>query len=619
MTAAAEVSAQVQMIALNRLDENPLNPRKSFDKDAMEGLEQSIHAIGITQPLLVRPGQSDERFEIVAGHRRLRAAQLVGLIAAPCIVRELTDAEAADIALIDNLQREDVGALEEAEAFAALLERHGSIDAVAARVGKDLGYVAKRLKLQSLSLAACDAVNERLITVDHALLLARLGADEQDAALKWTLDTSAGVKISVGEVIKTRLTRRKNEDGDTWRKWEPESAMRLKEHIEQSTGRKLSRAPWDLDDAELLPDAGACSSCQSNTKANMALFADLAIEEATCADGACFEAKRAEYVLCRIREVGSIPPTLAAKNAVKVGHPQVVRTLELSWKESSSKPAICFNDMDAPGMMAQTANPAKVLRHGQWVEAKKGSCPNVRTGITVDWSDDANRGYMGGCEKLRKPGEALLVCAAVGCKAHPKAYEQKTSTGTGKRDEAAAKAAEEKRKAEAIAESKLRLAVASKALEGITALPIEAVRVVAQRALPAYRGNHAAFNALIPGIMKILQTAPADSAEFARAVAAASIEANYLTANDWQPATFCRKEFLAEIKRLGYDGAAAWKQPKKAKPKKAAAKPAAKKAASSKGRKLSPEAKKRIVSATKKRWAQKKAQAKPADPGGGEP
>lgn len=539
MTASA--ATEITEIGLEFLIPSPDNARKSFDPDKLQELTESIRSQGILTPLIVRTSEAGGwadgvECEIVAGHRRYKAAKLAGLQTAPCLVRELTDAEARELGLIDNVQREDVGALEEAEGFGALYDLHGSIQAVAARVSKDVGYVAKRLRLRSLSLASCDALRERLITVDHALLLARLGSDEQDAALKWTLDTQAGVKTGVDAVIADRRELRKKQAArkNNWRTWEPESAMRLKEHIEQSTGRKLSRAPWDLDDAELIPNVGACSSCPSNTKANTALFSDLAIEEATCADGACFEAKREEYVLRRIKE--------------SRGKAQVLR---LSWKSTSVKPATTFNDVDQPGMMATTANPAKVLRRGQWIEAKKGSCPNVRTGITVDWSDDANRGYMGGCEKLRKPGEALLVCIAVGCKAHPKAYEQKASTGTGKRDEAAQKAAEEKRKAEAIAESKLRLAVASKALEEITALPIEAVRVLAQRALPAYRGNRDAFNALIPGIMKILQTAPADSAEFARAVAAASIEANYLTANDWQPATFCRKEFLAEIKAAG--------------------------------------------------------------------
>jgi ParB/RepB/Spo0J family partition protein len=612
MTATAET--QVLHVALERLVAAPWNARQTFDTAQLDELAASIRAVGVQTPLLVRwlatpeAAKDGRQFEIVAGHRRARAAKLAGRDVVPCIVRELTDAEARELGVIDNLQREDVSALEEAEAFGALYDLQGSIQAVAARVSKNEAYVAKRLKLRTLSLAGQDALRERLITVDHALLLARLGAEEQDAALKWALDPQAGVKTSVEAVLAERLERRRQESAErtTWRyKWEPESAQRLKEHIERESGRKLSRAPWDLEDADLLPDVGACSSCPSNTKANTALFADLAIEEATCADGVCFEAKREEYVVRRVE--------------ASRGGDGTPRILMLSWKSSSVKPSTIYNDLKTPGCMTTTANSLKTLRQGQWVEAKKGSCPNVRTGITVDWNDDASRGYMGSGEKLRKPGEALQVCIAVGCKVHPKAYEKKESgAGSRKRDEAAEKAAREKRKAEAIEESKLRMAVASKALDGVTTVPEEVIRSLALEAAPNWGEELKAAQALLPEFMKRLKTAKVDSAEFAKAVALASLDE--LTANEWLEPPQGRKEFLASIKRLGHDGAAAWSKPAK-KAKKATAKPA-KKAPAKKVGKLSPEARKRIAAGVKKRWAQQNAAKVDAhvfdDPGGGD-
>jgi ParB/RepB/Spo0J family partition protein len=574
-------AAQVQMIALEELEANPLNPRKTFDESALAELAQSIRSIGITQPLLVRPAldlpEAGElaRYEIVAGHRRAEAATLAGLTEVPCIVRELTDAEAADIALIDNVQRVDVSALEEAEAFGELLARHGSIEAVAAKVGKEVSHVAKRLRLRALTLWSCDALREKLITVDHALLLARLGVDQQDQALKWLLDPQAGVKATIEKVLNDRLERVRQDSSDErhmhWRKWECESPQRLKEHIEQSSGRKLARAPWDLDDADLVLEAGACAHCPLNTKANTALFSDLNIEEATCADGACFDAKREAFVKIQLRAVKTGPGSYTG-----------MKVPRLSWKFSSVKPATCANDLVRKGSLTLTANPEKVLLQGQWVAAKKGSCPDTRTGVTVDWERDQARGSMGG-GKDRKPGEALTVCIAVDCTVHPKKYEEPKSENTysrqTRRDPAAEKAAEEKRAALAIEESKLRMAVASKALEAITALPGEALRMLAIHAAPEYGDALKIANALLPGFEKILTTAKVSSLEFAKAAAIASLEE--LDVSEWNGPKYGREKFLASAKRIGYTGPDPWKEPAetKAAPKKIAAKPAAKKSA----------------------------------------
>jgi len=312
--------AQVRMIALDLLDENPLNPRRSMDEGALNELAASIKASGISQPLLVRPedieGLIEERYEIVCGHRRAQAATIAELDEVPCIVRAMTDQEAAEIALVDNLQRVDVAALDEAEAFGKLLVTLGSIAAVAARVGKDVAHVAKRLRLRTLGTWQRDALLKTLITVDHALLLARLGVAEQDAALKWALDPSAGSKTPVDKVIAASWKYLR--DDGRHRQWEPESVVRLREHIEQSVGRKLSRAPWNLAATNLDEMGMDCLTCPNNTKANAALFSDLDIDEATCADGGCFERKRETYVHIQLT---------SAPNAIR-----------LSWRPTSTPP-----------------------------------------------------------------------------------------------------------------------------------------------------------------------------------------------------------------------------------------------------------------------------------------
>lgn len=451
MTAVIEVAAnQVQQIELECIDASLNNPRRTMDEAALKELAASIREIGITNPLLVRPRRSvfvrfkdgsseemgpaslaecselllredavetevDDRYEIVAGHRRAEAATLAALTEVPCIVRDLTDAEAALTALTDNLQRVDVPAMEEAEYLGKMLERLGSIAAVAAKVGKEQAYIAKRLRLLDLTSASQSALREQLITIDHALLLARLASDEQNEALKWCLDTNAGSKTPVEKVIASRVDlQKKSHDPESTMHgylWEPESVAQLKQHIEEDSGEKLARAPWDLDRDVLIPEVETCNLCPKNTRANAPLFGDLAIGEPTCTDGRCYKAKTIAWVQIKQREAGH------DEKAKK-------RVPRLSWKETSVKPATCFNDISATGAMTSTADPTKVLKAGQWVEAKKNSCPNVRPGVTVDWSDVNNRGYMHGENKLRKPGETIQVCIAVGCKVHKKEWEK---------------------------------------------------------------------------------------------------------------------------------------------------------------------------------------------------
>jgi ParB/RepB/Spo0J family partition protein len=571
-TAKTITAAKVQQIPLDLLDANPLNPRRTMHEASLAELAYSIRQTGINQPLLVRPapvhdGESvvEVRYEIVCGHRRFRAAEMLEMETVPCIVREMTDNEAAEIALVDNLQREDVGALEEAEAFGALLGLHGTVEAVAARVGKDVAYVAKRLKLRTLGTWQRDALHGKLISVDHALLLARLGIEEQDAALKWALDRNAGSKTPVDKVIaasqKSLAEGNKNRYFGVY--WEPESVKKLKQHIEETSGRKLSRAPWDLDDAQLVADAGACSVCPSNTKANTSLFGDLAIEEATCADGQCFEQKREAFVQIKLKETGAT-------------------ALRLSWKATSTAPRFDIVNVKpikgtAVNSIERTPKLTQVFKAGQWIAAKKDSCLNVLAGITVDWSDAADRGYMGKSEKLRKPGEKLLVCVAEKCKAHRKEWEKPKSDIGQRSDPAIEKAAQEKRKALAIEEGKLRMAVVSVALEGITSIPAEALRALVVAAVPRYGDEQKSFEGLLPGFMKTLKTAKVESAEFAKGLAIASLDE--LRPNEWQGPESGRKEFLASAARIGFKGYTPWDKPKAAKkaPGKSAAKKVAKK------------------------------------------
>src|ERR1700678_2543897 len=169
-------ATEYRNLPLNVLTESTPNPRHTFEDAALKELAASIRVQGVLSPLLVRPltGQS---FEIVAGARRYRAAQIAEAATVPVRIVNLTDAEALEAQLIENLQRRDVHPLEEAQGFRALLnldEPKYSIEQIAAKTGKSPAYCAQRVKLTDLTAAVTEAFAKDEIGVGHALLLAKL-------------------------------------------------------------------------------------------------------------------------------------------------------------------------------------------------------------------------------------------------------------------------------------------------------------------------------------------------------------------------------------------------------------------------------------------------------------
>lgn len=416
---AAPASQEIQQIPIGNLLPSKDNPRKSIDAVFLAQLADSIQQLGVQVPLLVRKiwsrPEGPQHYEIVAGHRRYFAARnFLKLETLPCIVREMSDDEAREIMLVENLQREDLPPLEEAEAYEALRATLGTAEAVAAKVGKPIEYVTRRLKLLTLIPFSCTALAHRLIALDHALLLAKLAPAEQEQALRFTLKDTANRGEKTMDILDGCLKRR--EDPRFSRYWEPESVLSLKAFIEREIKLDLERAPWDLADAGLVPAAGACAGCAKNTAANTALFSDLAVTDARCTDSACFAEKRAAYVQQQLDAVKA-----AGKDAVRV-----------SWKSTSSKPRSLDDSAKYLG---------QVFKHGQWLDAKKGSCAFVRTGVTVDFDERK----FGSPDAKKKPGMQVLVCVEPDCKVHKKAWKQQParSSNHGGYD---AKAEEEKRK-----------------------------------------------------------------------------------------------------------------------------------------------------------------------------
>lgn len=179
----------IQNIPLAQLRESPLNTRKIFDSAKLKELADSIREKGILTPLLVRPRHdadtTPEVWEILAGARRFRAAKLVKLTEVRCVICEVDDTAALEIITMENLQREDLSAFEEAEGFKALLDLGKyTVEELAKRLGKSVSYVYQRVKLKELAPVAAKALSEQNITPGHAILIARLEPGMQAEAVK---------------------------------------------------------------------------------------------------------------------------------------------------------------------------------------------------------------------------------------------------------------------------------------------------------------------------------------------------------------------------------------------------------------------------------------------------
>ncbi|MXW43461.1 MAG: ParB/RepB/Spo0J family partition protein [Candidatus Dadabacteria bacterium] len=190
-------STGYQMVSTDLLKPNPSQPRKQFEQGALEELAESIKENGVIQPLIVR--KTDGGFEIVAGERRWRAAKIAKLEKLPVVIRTATDQDVAELTLIENIQREDLNPIEEAEAYEKLSERFGlTHEDIAKKTGKNRSVITNQLRLLKLSDKAKEALVSGAITAGHArALLAAASPEEMNSLL--------------GEVLKKDLTVRRTE------------------------------------------------------------------------------------------------------------------------------------------------------------------------------------------------------------------------------------------------------------------------------------------------------------------------------------------------------------------------------------------------------------------------
>lgn len=252
---------RILRLPVDDLVENPANLRKTYD--GLDELAASMRRTGVLQALLVRP--MGAKYQVVAGHRRLRAAVIAGLAELPCDVRELTDVQVVEAQIAENVQRAGLTPIEEAEALQVLREAHHYTgEQIAEKVGKSLAWVYARLKLTALGPEARKAVLRGHFPASAAVALARLPHALQ---AKFLADTHADTRT------------------------EPMTARDALEELQKEYTRNLKSAPFSLKDELLVPEAGSCAACPKNSKNSVpGLFDDLA-QGQICTDTACYRQK----------------------------------------------------------------------------------------------------------------------------------------------------------------------------------------------------------------------------------------------------------------------------------------------------------------------------------------
>lgn len=193
-----DASKSAVKLKITEIEPNREQPRKSFDEEALEELANSISTHGVIQPLLVRP-LADGGYQLIAGERRWRASRMAGLTEVPVVIREMSDSEAMELALVENLQREDLNPIEEAQGLALLMETYGLTQEQAAkRVGKSRPAVANSMRLLSLPQEVLAMVERGELSAGHARTILALENAGQITAL-------------ANEIIKKNLSVRETE------------------------------------------------------------------------------------------------------------------------------------------------------------------------------------------------------------------------------------------------------------------------------------------------------------------------------------------------------------------------------------------------------------------------
>ncbi|MFL5809211.1 MAG: ParB/RepB/Spo0J family partition protein [Flavisolibacter sp.] len=319
--------SELKTIPIKDIHPDPNQPRKFYDETAMQELVSSVKDKGVLQPILIRPNGNG--YKLVCGERRYRAAKAAGLSEIPTVIRNLSDDEALELQIIENLQRKDVHPMEEAVAFKSMLENKSkpyTIKDIAAKVNKPEAYISQRISLNALIPELQKEFWSGKFLTGHAVLFSRLSAEDQKVCMK--------------------------ECKSYWDDKQYKSVKEVQDFISRNIMRVLSAAPFKKDDPSLNPAMGACTNCPFRSGNNPSLFADIQ-ETDRCFKPACFNTKIENWT---IRKVESL---LVEEPEVKLlanGHNKILTAIVNKAKEFNVKILKDYDDFhtwNAGGMKAK--------------------------------------------------------------------------------------------------------------------------------------------------------------------------------------------------------------------------------------------------------------------------
>lgn len=239
-TSAEDVARNVRELRLDTVAPNPYQPRRQFDDGALAELAQSIKEHGVLQPIIVRR-KAPDRYELIVGERRLRASRLAGRATIPAVVQECGDQEMLLLALIENIQREDIGPVEEARAYRQMNVEFGMTqEDIARSVGKSRQAVGNAMRLLSLPEHVVSALETGRISEGHARLLVPLDPDMQEAALAAFVSRNLSVREAEAVVRSLRRTERTPDSHAAPTAAEDPHVKAIEERLSVALGTKVS-------------------------------------------------------------------------------------------------------------------------------------------------------------------------------------------------------------------------------------------------------------------------------------------------------------------------------------------------------------------------------------------
>ncbi len=392
---------QILHIPLTDIKLSNTNPRSDIDEQELEELAANIAASRVHEPILVRPFKDGKaKYELVFGERRYRASERAKKETIPTMVREMSDEEAEDAQITENLQRANLHPLDDAAVFQRLYARRfkqtrrhdDAIAHVVGRVHKDAGHVARFLRLNDLIAAGKAAFRKNQILLGHALELSRLREDEQKKALQWMLENHAEVRT---------------EQGLTKHQVIP-SVQELKLWVQQNLFLDLSHVPFDTADATLNRNMGPCTDCKFRSGNQPALFADVKKGD-VCTVPPCWSIKRNAAI---VKQAKSVAKELGVDSILNVG-------IGYTTWNSAKIPVDVYIEYNSD---------ARLVKKGD-------ECKSTKAGLVTWIARSTNSGSL-------KVGDKVYVCPnAQSCAKHKqvdsrperpkKSYEQMATTRMG--------------------------------------------------------------------------------------------------------------------------------------------------------------------------------------------